>query len=115
MSSQLLETIKEQVEALTPTEKSELVRHLVAQLELGEEARTATVKSSNEEIRRRRLEWLKAHREQYAGEYVALDGDVLVGHGATIAEAREQAKQKGVRSPFLFRMTSEKEVLFGGW
>ena len=79
------------------------------------EAQTTPIGQGDEEIRGRRLDWLKAHREEYAGQYVALDGDVLVGHGATIAEAHEQAKRKGVQFPFLVRLISENEVLFGGW
>ena len=115
MSSQLLETIKQQAEALTASEKSELARHLLGQVQGEEQIQTAPIEPGDEEVRLRRLDWLKAHREEFAGEYVALDGDVLVGHGATIAEAHEQAKRKGVQSPFLVRLTSEKEILFGGW
>jgi hypothetical protein len=58
---------------------------------------------------------MKAHREEYAGQYVALDGDRLVGQGRTLAEAHTQARQNGVNDPFLVRLTSENEVLFGGW
>ena len=94
---------------------SELARHLSAQVQGQKQAQTTPTKHDDEEVRRRRLDWLKAHREEYAGQYVALDGDVLVGHGATIGEAHEQAKRKGVQSPFLVRLTSEKEILFGGW
>jgi hypothetical protein len=69
----------------------------------------------DESKRRRQLEWLKAHREEYAGLYVALDGDRLVGQGKTILEARAQARQNGVENPFLMRMTSKNEILPGGW
>lgn len=74
-----------------------------------------TVRFTDEEMRQRRLQWLKSHREEYAGQYVALDGDVLVGHGRTIREAHDQAKERGVRQPFLIRVSSETEVLFAGW
>lgn len=74
-----------------------------------------TTRFGEEEMRRRRLHWLKSHREQYVGEYVALHGDVLVGHGRTIREAHEQAKENGVLQPFLVRVSAENEVLFAGW
>jgi len=74
----------------------------------------ARLEQSIDEARARRLGWMKAHREQYAGQYVALAGDVLVGHGRTIREAHDQAKAKGIENPFLARMTSESEVLFAG-
>jgi hypothetical protein len=69
----------------------------------------------DEHMRQERLQWLKSHREEYAGQYVALDGVVLVGHGRTIREAHEQARQNGVENPFLMRLTSESDVLFAGW
>lgn len=65
--------------------------------------------------RAQHLAWLKAHREEYAGQYVALDGDRLVGNAATIREAREQARQHGVEHPFLTHISSANEAPFGGW
>lgn len=62
-----------------------------------------------------RMNWLKANREKYAGQYVALNGDKLVGKGKTIREAHEQAKQNGIEKPFLVRVSSENEILSGGW
>ena len=78
-------------------------------------AQTSHSENGDDEMRERRLAWLKAHREEYADQYLALAGDVLVGHGPTIREAHEQARQKGVENPFLVRLTSESEVLFAGW
>jgi len=73
-------------------------------------------KSADEEkaMRQSQIEWLKAHRDEYAGQYVALDGDVLVGHGATIREAHEQAKQNGAENPFLTRVFAEETILSAG-
>ena len=70
---------------------------------------------TDEAIRQRRLQWLKSHREEYAGQYVALHGDVLVGHGRTIREAHDQARENGVMQPFLVHLSSETEILFAGW
>jgi len=67
------------------------------------------------DIRNKRIDWLKANREEYAGQYVALDGNKLVGTGKTIREADEQAKQNGVNKPFLVRVSGEDEILSGGW
>ena len=115
MSAELLNTIMEQSEELTAEEKSQLAHHLLAQLKEQEQTQATRSNVVDNGTRQRRLEWLKAHREEYAGQYVALDGDALVGHGATIGEAHTQAKQKGVQDPFLVRLTSENEVLFAGW
>ena len=72
--------------------------------------------SAEDEVRReRRLDWLKTHREEYAGQYVALVGDKVVGHGRTMREANEQARKNGVKDAFLAHLSSESEVLFAGW
>jgi len=67
------------------------------------------------DIRNKRIEWLKANREEYARQYAALDGGKLVEVGKTIREADEQAKQNGVNKPFLVRVSSKNEILSGGW
>ena len=113
-----LEEIIDQARSLSPAEKRKLRQILDLELEQAkthELAQPTHSENGDDETRERRLEWLKSHREEYAGQYVALAGDVLVGHGPTIREAHEQAKQKGVENPFLVRLTSESEVLFAGW
>lgn len=110
----LIDNIKHQVETLSAQEKFLLANYLLERVKQDKQE-TQLVNISDDDIRRRRMEWLKSHREEYAGQYVALDGDVLVGHGATIGEADKQAKAKGIVSPFLVRVTSENEVLFAGW
>lgn len=114
MSAELLKTLKQQAERLTPQEKSQLADHLLEEVEANR-SHLARVSETTDEVRRRRLEWLKAHREEYAEQYVALDGDRLVGHGSSIGEAHRQAKERGVPNPFLVRLTSEREIPFAGW
>ena len=117
MPVELLEAIKQQANGLTTIEKSQLGRYLLEQAgqDQARRAATDTPLTDAEAKRQRQLEWLIAHREEYAGQYVALDGDRLVGQGRTIAEAHAQARLNGVEQPFLVRLTSESEVLPGGW
>lgn len=114
-----LERIIDEARSLSLAEKRKLRQALDAELEQQEPHGPGRLSQSNngddDATRARRLEWLKANREQYAGQYVALAGDVLVGHGRTLREAHAQAKEKGVENPFLVRLTSESEVLFAGW
>lgn len=112
-----LEHVKQMALTLTPEEKQALARYLLEAVdqELTSSREDSALRSEEDEIRQRRMEWLKMHREEFAGQYVALSGDVLVGHGTTIREAHRQAKEKGVERPFLVRLTSENEVLFAGW
>ncbi len=113
MSVETLDSIKKQMAVLTKQEKFALANYLLAQA--NEEAETENGRNiEDDEVKRRQLEWLKDNREKYAGQYIALDGDQLVGLGATIREAREQAKQNGVKSAFLVRVFSEETTISAG-
>jgi len=59
--------------------------------------------------------WLKAHRAEYAEQYVALAGDRLVGQGATFREAEAVAKRQGVEKPFVVYVFGSDSLPFGGW
>ncbi len=113
MSVEILDSIKKQTTALTKREKFVLANYLLEQAK--EKAETQNGQNIEDaEVKRRQLEWLKGNREKYAGQYVALDGDRLVGHGATIREAQNQAKQKGVKGAFLVRVFSEETAVSAG-
>ncbi len=114
MSVEQLSNLKQQIAALPFSEKEQLAAFLSEQLAQADES-LSTNDITDDEIRQRRLEWIKAHREEYAGQYVALQGDSLVGVGSTIKEAHEQAKAKGFPNPFLVRLDSENEILSAGW
>jgi hypothetical protein len=75
--------------------------------DLGQSA--ATVKQTQH------MAWLKAYREEYAGKYVPLDGNRLVGADATIREAHEQAPRQEVERPFIAHISSANDAPFGGW
>lgn len=112
MSSEQLDALKEQLAQLTPEQKLE-----VAQL-LFEQARSDMPGGSSKSDalkREQHLAWLKEHREQYAGQYVALDGDRLVGCGPTIRDAHKQAREQGIENPFLVHVSSANDAPFGGW
>jgi Family of unknown function (DUF5678) len=113
-----LEQIIDEARSLSYAEKQKLRQALDAELEHPNPKNTQPTLDTNGEdqaMRERRLDWLKTHREQYAGQYVALAGDTLVGHGRTMREAHDQARKNGVEKPFLVHLTSESEVLFAGW
>jgi Family of unknown function (DUF5678) len=116
MSTERLNRIKQEIAALPLPEKAQLAAFLSEQLRhAGEQPSEANSVATDDDIRQRRTEWIKAHREEYAGKYAALEGDQLVGIGRTIREAREQAIAKGFNNPFLVRLTSEHETLSAGW
>ena len=112
MSSEVLQELKERAASLTPEEMCDLEAFLREQVRA--KSKTPPI-DDDAERHRKQTEWLKAHREEYAGRYVALVGDKLVGVGATIREAHEQAKANGIAEPLLAFVSSEKDVPFGGW
>lgn len=121
MSNQEISALKDQLASLTPQEKIELAEFLSEQIDsstscagpgtgaINADQGTAALK------RAQHLSWLKAHREEYAGKYVALDGDRLVGSGSSIREAHEQGRRAGVDHPFLVHVSSVNDAPFGGW
>ncbi len=49
-------------------------------------------------------EWLHLNSAEYIGQWVALDGDTLVSHGAKALEVRDEARRKGVERPLMVRV-----------
>lgn len=70
-----------------------------------------SVKTTNQ----KRMDWIKANREKYARQYVALienkQGEIeLVGTGKTHQKAKENAIKNGVENPFITFFYSENDV-----
>ena len=61
------------------------------------------------------LRWLKEHRHEYIGQWVALDGDRLVAHGTNAREVFQTAREAGVKAPFVEQILPTDELPFGGW
>lgn len=114
------ETIKQQLSALSQSEQAEILQFLIEQMKGTTSSAPLLPTSDQDETehmrqRAQQMEWLTINREAFAGHYVALSGNKLVGYGKTMRDAREQAKQNGVEAPILIRVTSEQEILSGGW
>lgn len=62
------------------------------------------------------MDWIEANRAEYLGQWVALDGGVLVAQGINAKAVADEARAKGVKSPFL-EQVCEKETgaYWGGW
>lgn len=60
-------------------------------------------------------EWLKAHRQDYVGKWVVLDGDRLIGAGDDPRHIFEQARAQGVKVPFVKFIPESLEPFMGGW
>ncbi len=59
--------------------------------------------------------WVKEHRAEYQGKYVALDDGKLVGTGKNYPEALADAKKNGSEKPMITYIFSPDSEPFGGW
>lgn len=60
-------------------------------------------------------EWLGAHGHEYRGQWVALEGNVLLSHGPKARVVRDEARQMGVPRPLLVRVPQDMELPSAGW
>ena len=58
--------------------------------------------------------WIQAHRKEYLGQWVALDGDRLVAHGADARSVYLAAREAGISPPHIERVEREEEPFAGG-
>lgn len=121
MSVERLNEIKQQIRVLTLDEKQDLVAFLNEQMSLDRkaEAPSSSVSKGRQEDfdpkRQQELEWIKQHRDEYAGQYVALLGDQLVAHANTLRELHRLVKESSVKRALFARIEARDELPFGGW
>lgn len=107
MQAVLIGEMIEKAATLTSEERSELICLLQEQ--------EKKIKSSDKKNPSPNIEWLKEHRAEYAGNYVALKNGRLVATGKTIKEADLKAKEKGFDKTLLHYIPAEDEEIWGGW
>jgi len=121
MLTDRVQEVLRQIESLSADERQSLVNYL------NEQARKDTAVASDpgsdqemaqaepDPFRRREYEWLRQHRDEYAGQYVALKGDRLVAHAESLRELHHLVRESGIRRPLFVRIESPDELPFGGW
>ena len=114
-----MNSIKEQIAALPKPLKVQLAAFLTEQLQQPETSSAVNGgkdEAGKESLRLKRMQWLKTHREEYGGQYVALDGVSLVAVGRDYREAREKALAAGRPNAFVTYLSKPDEVAeWGGW
>ncbi len=71
---------------------------------------------TEQDINQKRMNWLKANRAEFGGQYVVLDGDRLLGVAPTYPEGRKIAASAGVPDAFVnYLSRPDEEGFTGGW
>jgi Family of unknown function (DUF5678) len=60
------------------------------------------------------LQWVDENRKKFDGQWVVLDGNELISHGTDAKEVYDNARAKGIQTPFLKRIKAEV-LPWGGW
>lgn len=78
------------------------------------ERRTTKNVDAGNDAEARQLEWLKTNRDEYAGQYVALEADALIAHAETIKGIRQQLQGRDASDIFIVKVYPEETVLSAG-
>src|SRR5258706_11211067 len=100
-----LEEIIDEARALSPAEKRKLRQALDHELEQPVSLQSRAKENS----------WIDGHRDEYLGQWVAIEGDMLIAHGANPREVYLAAREAGINSPFIERVEKRQNVFMGGW
>jgi len=113
MATELLNDLIARSGGLSPAEKERLARFLSEQVR--QDNIRARVTENDRHNGEPSVEWLKAHAVEYAGQYVALNGDQLVGSGRTIRDAHAAAQRNGYPQALLVHVPPREGGSWGGW
>jgi Family of unknown function (DUF5678) len=119
MAEITVETILGYIEQLSAPDGAKLFRMLASEVIKPANGTTSGQKESkpslipvpDPEPSRR---WMAAHRAEYAGQWVALDGDRLIASGATEAEVADAAEADGASLPLIGYIPHPDELTFIG-
>lgn len=108
------EALERDIELSTPAESFEPVSEqpgaINGEIKDGIETGCAPMIDASKELR-----WLKEHRHEYMGQWIALDGDRLVAHGTNAREIFQTAREAGIKVPFVEQILPSDDLPFGGW
>ena len=114
MSKVTVETILEEIAQLPPDEQSRL--RLLLEDQKPEPAKPAKrpldprVPPIPVPDSAREMKWLSENNREYAGQWVALDGDRLIAHGTNHHEVFEAAKADGAYLPLITFVNDPDEI-----
>ena len=65
--------------------------------------------------RSREVEWLNEHRDEYAGQWIALDGEKLIASGDDLKQVVSAARRLGVPDALMMRVEPSDALPFAGF
>ena len=118
MSMMTAESVLTLIEQLPSTERIRL-KELLARRRTLQEAEPAKAKPPLDKRvpcepmtdRTRELKWIEEHKHEYAGQWVALDGERLIAASPIRAEISAAVKADGAKLPLIHRIASPDEPL----
>ena len=122
MAEVTLESVLEQVQQL-PTTEQQMLREFLPRPEAAKpEFKASPIPpgrrvplAHKQKDRSRELAWLMKNQGDYAGQWVALDGDELIAHGYDLKQVSEEAKAKGINDPIFAHAEDSNALPFAGW
>lgn len=108
-----LENIIEIIRQLPPPDR-EKVRDWIERESENESDKSSELDKRQERFRLS-MKWIQENREKYDGQWVALDGETLLAHGADGKKVHAEAQAKGIKTPLMHRVSIKETQPFGGW
>jgi hypothetical protein len=105
-----LEQILEDARALSPEERRRLREALDR-----EEATAQSTLIGSSSSRALERKWIVEHRDEFLGQWVALDGDHRIANGNDARDVYTSAREAGIAVPFVVRIENNDEPSMGGW
>jgi hypothetical protein len=106
----LEEAILDKVRRLPPAKQEEVLRFADV-LQRGATARMVPSRDRTQEMK-----WIDENRAAYADQWVAVEGDRLIGADPDPLKVFAAAKAQGIRSPFVVHVLPEDPLPFvPGW
>ena len=120
MSQPMYEQIAGAIAKLPPFDKQRLLNLLQDQLGLSGEQRNG-IQGAAPLTTKRELpdprpndQWLKAHKEEYRGQWVALHNGVLIAHGTDREEVVRTVHQAAIKMPLILFIELADALPFAG-
>jgi hypothetical protein len=107
-ASDNVRSILRQIAGLSPGEVAEL-RSQWEQLSAGRLETVVKADLQADSKDEAAFKWINEHGGEYPGQWLALDGDVLLAHGPDLSEVASIARARGVQFPLLHLVEPPRE------